>query len=213
MRLEIGTGKAAVLAGCLVAMGCSAGVPAVTSAASQPHTYQVQALDDLQDVGSMIAQLPAQISAADAARVLVSIDKAAVRTDGYSLQAKGSPTRVNTKGRNDGNRENNRDRDRDRTFERGHRDRGFVNNDFLFNRSTIGYYPYGSYYFPYYNYGSYYAPYASNCTTPYLVRNSAYFYPYSFVGLNTTTGQTAPCYDAYGAPGPGLIPTYRSYWY
>lgn len=204
MTLEIGFGKATILTTCLVALGCSAGIPANTSpAAKQAPGYSVQALDDEQALEGIVAQLPARIAAADAPKQLVNIAKDQVKVD-YSLQATGTWNDRNNQMRTRGT-----DRDNDRDNRRNSsRARDFFRNDRLYNSSIVSYYPYRSYYFPYYLSGSYYYPYGYNCTAPFLVRSSLYYYPGSLVNLNATTGQTSPwCSNTLGAPGPGLIPT------
>jgi hypothetical protein len=195
MKLEIGFGKATILTACLVALGCSAGIPANTTSA--PH-YGLQALDDEQVMQGIVAQLPARIAVADAPRQLVTIAKEQVKVD-YNLQATGTwndrARTSSTQGDRMRTRGTDRDRDNDRdrgNFRNRDRARDFFHNDRLFNSSIVSYYPYRSYYFPYYLSGSYYYPYGANCTAPFLVRSSLYYYPGSLVNLNSTTGQTSP---------------------
>jgi hypothetical protein len=208
-------GKGAILAGCLAAIGCSAGIPALTGPAGQDHKYQVQAVGELPDVASVLPQLPARIAKADADRLLVSVDRSQVRLDGdYTLLATGrasahtssrSHGTMTTSSRNQ-NTMTTRSHVRDRFFDR------FFTNDIFLTRSSIGFLPFRSFLFPYYSYGSYYYPYAYNCTVPFLVRSSAFLWPGTVAALNTQTGAVNPCiypYSYYAPPGPALIQTFR----
>ncbi|MDB5100590.1 MAG: hypothetical protein JWM80_5011 [Cyanobacteria bacterium RYN_339] len=218
MKFE--SGKFAIIGAGLALLGCSAGVPALTTQAQAPASapaqggYQVQALEDVPDAGSVIDQLPARISLADAAKMLVSVDQAEVRTGGtYALQAWGTyhgrnmdnhTTNNNNNNNNTTFRTRSNDNDNNRDHNRSRRDSSTFNNSFLFNRSYVNYYPYGSYYFPYYNTGSYYSPYTTNCTQPYLYRYGGLFAPYNY-----PITSAAPCTSLLTAPG--LIPTVNNY--
>lgn len=180
-----GLAVATTLAGTL---GCAQNVPNVP-AAQTPEIPQLQAaangpvapdkllVDNFQtmvdgkamSVEEIRKQLPARISAADAAKMLVKLDMDQVNQDGdYDTQQ----------------------------FRRGFGGRSFFRRGFhgglgfrsrFFNRSFfggLGFYPYSSYYFPYYYNAGYYYPYAYNYAntlcSPYLYGYGGSYYPYTF---------------------------------
>jgi len=107
-------------------------------------------------------ELPARISEADAAKMLVKLNPNEVVADGN---------------------EQNVQQWRGRFFGRRFFGRGF--SPFFFNRfSTFSYFPYSSFYFPYYYNAGYYYPYVypyySYSYYPFFYRYGARYWPYSY---------------------------------
>lgn len=119
-----------------------------------------QADRQIQSVADLKANLPARISAADAATMLIEIDPSQIRTNNYSVQQWG--------------------------FRGGLRSfggfRGLSRGWYGGYGRGLGAYRYFGFrgrYFPYYNLGSYYYPYTYNNYYPYLYNYSNYYYPYT----------------------------------
>ncbi len=190
-------------------VGCAQNVPNVP-AAQTPEIPQVQAVangdvapdqllvDNFQTMVNGKAmtmeeirkQLPARISAADAAKMLVKLDMDKVAKDGdYDTQQ--------WRGRFGG---------------RGFIGRGFhgglgFRSRFLgFGRGLgfggLGFFPYSSYYFPYYYNAGYYYPYSYNFAntlcSPYLYGYGGSYFPYTY-----GCGLGGLGYGGYGGYGLG----------
>ena len=112
-------------------------------------------------------QLPARISAADAAKMLVQIDP-----DKIVKENAKSDMSTQQWGRG--------------FYGRGFYGRGFYGGYGLYGRGLYGYggygyYPYGGYYWPYYSYAGYYYPYSyASYYYPYLYGYSSLYYPYYY---------------------------------
>ncbi|MNS20435.1 hypothetical protein D3C72_521710 [compost metagenome] len=159
-------GMATLLA--VATFGCTS-TPSTTTAPQEPLSAIDQAQlgtqsdRTIQSVADLKANLPARISEADAAKMLVQIDPSQVRTNSYSVQQWG--------------------------FRGGMRGFGGYGGFRGFGRGWYGgfgrgfgayrYFGYGGRYFPYYNLGSYYYPYTYGSYYPYLYNYSNYYYPYT----------------------------------
>jgi hypothetical protein len=141
-----------ILAGLVFLAGCAGAPPAGTPAAQAP-TRQLQAVADLPDRDTAVAnfkQLPARISAADAEKLLVKID-------------------ANQVDQNAGNRS--------LQWIRGF-GFGYPYRSYLYG--AYSYYPYGSYYYPYSYIGGSYYPYSYGAYSPFFYRRSGLYRPYYF---------------------------------
>lgn len=167
------------------ALGCAPSVPS----ASVPDVPQAQNLtegtvppdqivvNDRQimvgnqpmDFEQVRKQLPARISEADAAKMLIELDSSKiVEPSSQELQQRGRFGRGYARG-----------------FYRGY-GRGFYGRygygRYGYNR--FRYYGYRGYYYPYYRYANYYYPYYypyySNYYYPYMYGYRGYYYPYSY---------------------------------
>jgi hypothetical protein len=157
-------GLATVLA--VTTFGC-ASTPSTTTAPQEPMSaidqaqFGTQSDRQIQSIADLKANLPAQISEADAAKMLVEIDPSKVRTNNYSVQQWGFRG----------------------GFRGGLRGFGGIGRGWYggYGRGfgAYRYFGYGGRYFPYYNYGGFYRPYLYGSYYPYLYNYANYYYPYT----------------------------------
>jgi hypothetical protein len=169
-------GLATVLAA--TTFGCATN-PTTSTAAPQQETLsvidqaQVQPERSIMSINDLKANLPARISEADAARMLVEIDPSKIVTDGnYSVQQRFGGRGI---GRGFGGFGRGFGHGGFRGFSRGFH--GGFGRFGGFNR--FRYFNYGSNFYPYYLNAGYYYPYAYNNYYNYLYPYSGSYYPYT----------------------------------
>lgn len=177
-KLMVGMLAAAMIAGCGSPSATLTTSPATTdtnTALAPEAAFQgerhIMATGNAMSFDQIRAQLPEQISAADADRLLTTVDPSTIAADdaqtGFTIQQRFGRGGYGGIGRG---------------FSRGFGSygRGFGRGFYGGYGRSFRFFRHRNFYFPYYSYGSFYRPYYYNNYYPFLYNYSNTCYPYTY---------------------------------